>query len=291
MEEGDKDDKVATTDPRCQEWIAGFGATLLCAVAPADFASGGRGLCALEDIPCGTEIMTLPMDAMLRVPDSSDEMGTAAWDFKSLDALLAELKSADADAARLVSRGWQMRLALLLLIEKHKVGNKSPAWPFICSLPASTTSDATGWEADGSFGEEPAAAGTRPALQLPRLDSWLQGKLAFARRIHDGCIKCTATAPCFGGVQLQFDELLWAIHHVTTRAFEVHRGGGGAIAAHNVGNSVMLRGLVPLIDHLNHGGNAFNAVVTFETERQLFALTTTCAPFSTSSASRRLRRM
>ena len=252
-------------------------------VVPATFDAGGRGLAASETIARGEEVLKLPV-SMLLAPERNE---WCTWSFDVLDELLAAMGRCDEEAEKIVQDGWQMRLALLLLIEKHKVGSASRAWPFISSLP--TALEGSGcWAADGSISEESASAGSRPDVQLPRLTSWLLNKLEFARRVHAACLS-TACTRCFGGVELSLDELLWAMHHITTRSFEVLRGatdddstcvgghGEGAESPAQQGGSVepgavLLRGLVPIFDHINHGGSECNVVVSFSVQRQVFVL-------------------
>ena len=94
----------------------------------------------------------------------------------------------------------------------HKHGKASSCRHFIESLP--TTEPSLREWSDDEFGFS-----SLDAIQLPRISNWLRGKRALVQSVWEGCVR--DNLECFGGHELPFDELLWALRCVSSRSYQI----------------------------------------------------------------------
>ena len=180
----------------------------------ADFKEGGRGCAALTSIPKGVELCEIPSSLFfgLKAVGCQPVLG----DMETLDTVLNLLRTKDPDAALVAT--WQIQLALLILIEKHKHGDRSSVKPYIDSLP--TTEPSLDHWADDEFGDS-----SLDAIQLPRISNWLRGKRAMLHQVWENCVVSEEMRgrgfDCFGGHELPFNELLWALRCVSSRSYQI----------------------------------------------------------------------
>ena len=270
----------AALEAKLFEWAEQHGTKINHPFVMADFAlAGGRGAAACSDIPKDAEVMEMPTSLFFGLTPLGGH--PVIGDVETLGVVLSLLKAKDPETH--MATTWQMQLALLVLIEKHKHGEASDCWPFIKSLPT-TEPSLREWASD-EFG-----GSALDAIQLPRISNWLRGKRALVQSVWEACVASPEMAArgfdCFGGRQLPLDEMLWALRCVSSRSYQIidarpdastgvsalpTTAAGAKVAEEEEPEGRPTSGMFPVLDLFNHS-DAANILVSFRPSRGVFVV-------------------
>lgn len=192
----------------------------------------GLGLIASEDIPQGSDLITLPHHIPLRF-EAKDDQSSA----------LAHL------ASHIPEELWAMKLGLRLLQERAKTG--SFWWPYISNLPET-------YSVPIFFpGEDIMNLQYAPLLQ--QVNKRCRFLLEFDKLVKVALENVNSDGHPFGGQEVDASALGWAMSAVSSRAFRLYG------SKRPDGTRVNAPMLLPLIDMCNHSFKA-NAEIVQEKE-------------------------
>ncbi|KAK9060089.1 hypothetical protein SSX86_020793 [Deinandra increscens subsp. villosa] len=219
--------RLVPNPPDLIKWVRREGGFVHPSVRIAESGPYGLGLVASEEIPKGSELISLPEHIPLRFPVIESDNGDES--FASLINL-----------ARYVPEElWAMRLGLKLLQERAKTG--SFWWPYISNLPETFTVPI--------FFSGDDIKNLQYAPLLYQVNKRCRFLLDFEKEVRREVEDVKLQNHPFGGRGVDASSLGWAMSAVSSRAFRLH---GKALQNGNGGDVPMM---LPLIDMCNHSFN------------------------------------
>ncbi|KAM6562105.1 hypothetical protein CsatB_022103 [Cannabis sativa] len=203
------------------KWVRRQGGFVHQGLKIGEDSSHGLGLLASEEIPKGSELISLPQHIPLR--------------FGSLES--DEIHSVLVDLAQKVPEElWAMKLGLKLLQERAKVG--SFWWPYISNLPEA-------YSVPIFFpGEDIKNLQYAPLLY--QVNKRCRFLLDFEQEVRRALENLKLINHPFGGLDVDASSLGWAMSAVSSRAFRLH---GKKLPDGTSEDDPMM---LPLIDMCNH---------------------------------------
>ncbi|XP_030499723.2 uncharacterized protein LOC115715072 [Cannabis sativa] len=203
------------------KWVRRQGGFVHHGLKIGEDSSHGLGLLASEEIPKGSELISLPQHIPLR--------------FGSLES--DEIHSVLVDLAQKVPEElWAMKLGLKLLQERAKVG--SFWWPYISNLPEA-------YSVPIFFpGEDIKNLQYAPLLY--QVNKRCRFLLDFEQEVRRALENLKLIDHPFGGLDVDASSLGWAMSAVSSRAFRLH---GKKLPDGTSEDDPMM---LPLIDMCNH---------------------------------------
>ncbi|CAN7094105.1 unnamed protein product [Brassica rapa subsp. narinosa] len=209
--------------PDLVRWIEREGGFVHHAVKLSQDTPFGFGLISTEQIPQGTDLITLPPHVPLR--------------FESDDAPPSPLLAAL--ARRVPEELWTMKLGLRLLQERANAD--SFWWPYISNLPVTYTVPIF-------FHPEDIKNLPLKPFQYQQFDERCRFLLHFEEEVRETLEGVQASDHPFRGQDVNASDLRWALSAVSTRAFRLH-GNRKVVQG---GSSDHVPMMLPLIDMCNH---------------------------------------
>ncbi|KAJ0987236.1 hypothetical protein J5N97_005592 [Dioscorea zingiberensis] len=207
--------RIAPQPPDLIRWVRREGGFVNPKLKISD--SGAHGLCvvAAEDIPEGSDLISLPSHLPLRFKKSPESDG---------DSALMEI------ALRVPEELWAMKLGLRLLQERAAVG--SFWWPYISNLPETFSLPI--------FFSGEDIKNIQYAPLIHQVNKRCRFLLEFEKAVKLILENLTLKDHPFGGQDVNSSSLGWAMASVSSRAFRLH------------GTHSDTPMLLPLIDMCNH---------------------------------------
>ncbi|PON81793.1 Rubisco LSMT methyltransferase [Trema orientale] len=210
--------------PDLVKWVQRQGGFVHQALKIAQDSSHGLGLLASEEIPKGSELISLPEHIPLRFGSFESDGGD-------------EINSVLVDLARQIPEElWAMKLGLKLLQERAKVG--SFWWPYVSNLPEAYSVPI--------FFPGDDIKNLQYAPLLYQVNKRCRFLLDFEQEVRRALENLKPNDHPFGGQDVDASSLGWAMSAVSSRAFRLH---GKRLPDGTYNDDPMM---LPLIDMCNH---------------------------------------
>ncbi|RZC61487.1 hypothetical protein C5167_023225 [Papaver somniferum] len=228
-------DRLVSNPPDLIGWVRKEGGFVHKGLKLVDEESNGIGLVSSEDIPKGSDLISLPSHLPLKFQslESGDE--------DSLDSVLIQLARQVPGKQNIMNGNkteelWAMKLGLKLLQERATVG--SFWWPYISNLPQTYTVPI--------FFPGEDIKNLQYAPLLYQVNKRCRFLLDFGKDIKHALDNVKPDDHPFGGQGVDASALGWAMSAVSSRAFRLH----GARLPDGAHSSIPM--MLPLIDMCNH---------------------------------------
>ncbi|MCL7042690.1 hypothetical protein MKW94_007371 [Papaver nudicaule] len=218
-------DRLVSNPPDLIGWVRKEGGFVHKGLKLVDEESNGVGLVSSEDIPKGSDLISLPSHLPLKF--QSLESGDGG---DGLESVLIQL------ARQVPEELWAMKLGLKLLQERATVG--SFWWPYISNLPQTYTVPI--------FFPGDDIKNLQYAPLLHQVNKRCRFLLDFGKDIKHALDNAKPEDHPFGGQGIDASALGWAMSAVSSRAFRLH-GAKLPGGAHS-----LIPMMLPLIDMCNH---------------------------------------
>ncbi|KAF3432118.1 hypothetical protein FNV43_RR26857 [Rhamnella rubrinervis] len=213
--------------PDLIKWVRREGGFVHQAVKIAQDTTNGLGLLASEEIPKGTDLISLPDHLPLRFAPLESDGGDG------LHSVLVNL------ARQVPEELWSMKLGLKVLQERAKVG--SFWWPYISNLPETYSVPI--------FFPGQDIKNLQYAPLLYQVNKRCRFLLDFEQEVKRALENLKQNDHPFGGQDVDASSLGWAMAAVSSRAFRLY----GEKLPGGTYNDVPM--MLPLIDMCNHNFN------------------------------------
>ncbi|XP_047332485.1 actin-histidine N-methyltransferase [Impatiens glandulifera] len=218
--------RLVPQPPDLIKWVKREGGFVHPSIKIAQTDPHGFGLVASEEIPKGSDLISLPPHVPLRF-DSDRGDNAASY------SVLVNL------SRQVPEELWAMRLGLKLLQERAKKG--SFWWPYISNLPDTYTVPI--------FFSGEDIKNLQYAPLLHQVNKRCRFLLEFDKSVRQMLEDVELDEHPFGGQDVDASSLGWAMSAVSSRAFRLY---GEKLSD---GNRVNLPMMLPLVDMCNHSFN------------------------------------